>query len=358
MSGVSSLVQKNFITPIDPSSSYLGLPKIGVFLERSLTFCFDAIVFFGNSLLDMLQIPLQFIGSKFVTLPEIVVRIAFYGKKVLLGEKRDSFRIEVFGESYQLSAERPSLGKAKEAFKYARYYAATQRRDENWLPPGARSLIDYEEDGLKFRIFEEGDQIHVVYGALGAAEKGSWKKNLLDSIWNVVGGCPKIYRRAHEMYLEARRQYPAFFINNSVVFSGVCFGASLATYVGLKEDKEVHCLNSLGIGPGLMWDIGRDRLRRASQLVTQVSVEGDLVSAPIMPLRLIDWIVNFLGIRTIGVIGKCYRIPHLKRDSGKLYKIHVRSLEALFYYIFPQKPVLDHLRDLKLQLEEVEKDLR
>jgi hypothetical protein len=355
---MASSVEKQSYLPVSVCPFYSGLASANVLLSRSLAFCLDAIVFVGNSLLDILQIPLQFIGSKFVTFPEIVVRVAFYAKKVLFGEKRESFKKEVFGESYQLAAKRPSKQQAKEAFKYARYYAATQRRDENWLPLGSRSLIDYEEDGLKFRVFEEGDQIHVVYGALGAAEKGSGKKNLLDSIWNVFGGCPKIYRRAHEMYLEARRQYPDFFIDKKVIFSGVCFGASLATYAGLMEGVEVHGLNSLGIGSGLMWAIGRDKLRRASELVTQFSVEGDFASAPILPLRLLDWVINFLGIRTIGIVGKCYIVPHLKRDSWKPYKIHVRSLEALFYYIFPEKPVLEHLRDLKLQLNEVEKDLR
>ncbi len=354
---MSALIDKSFC-PSHPSSPiYSGLARANAVLDSCLIFCVDTIGFLGNWILEIMQFPLQFIGSKFVTLPEIVVRVAWYAKKVLLGEKRESFKKEVFGGSYQLIAKKPSIEKAKEAFKYARYYAATQRRDEMWLPSGSRSLIDYEKDGLKFRIFEEKDQIQVVYGALGAAEKGSWKKNLLDSIWNVVGGCPKIYKRAHQMYLEVRRQYPDLFVKKRVIFSGICLGGSLATYVGLKEGKEVHGLNSLGIGPGLMWDIGRDRLRKAAELVIQFSVEGDFASAPITPLRLLDWIVNFLGIRTIGVIGKCYIIPHLERDRGKLYKIHVRSLEALFYYIFPKKPVLDHLKDLRRQLKDVEQEL-
>lgn len=324
------------------------------FLHTSLVFCIDVICFIGDLLSHLLQIPFQFIGSKFVTLPEVVIRTAIYVKKVLFSEQRESFKKEVFGASFELVAERPSIEKAKEAFKYARYYAATQRRDENWLPEGARSLIDYEEDGLKFRIFEENDEIHVVYGALGSAEKGSWKQNLIDAVSNVVGGRPKLYKRAHDMYLEARRQHPNFFENKKVIFSGVCLGGSLATYVGLKEEQEVHCLNSLGIGPGIMWDIGRDRLRKASELVTQFSVEGDFASAPSIPFRVLDWLVNFLGIRTIGVVGKCYIVPHLKRDNWKLYKIHVRSLEALFYYIFPDTPVCERLKDLRDQLKDVE----
>jgi hypothetical protein len=336
----------------------LSFERGSLFVHRSLNCCLAAISFLGDTIIQILQIPLQFIGSKFITLPEVVVRIAIYAKKVILSESRDSFKKEVFGASFELVAEKPSKERAKEAFKYARYYATTQRRDENWLPEGSRSLIDYEEDGLKFRIFEEGDTIQVVYGALGAAEKGSWKQNLRDAVWNVVGGRPKIYERAHSMYLEATRQYPQFFENKQIIFSGVCLGGSLATYVGLKEGREVHCLNSLGIGPGIMWNIGRDRLRRAAELVTQFSVEGDFASAPITPLRLIDWIINFLGIRTIGVVGKCYIIPHLKRDRGNFYKIHVRSLEALFYYIFPEKPVLEHLKELKEELKSVEKELR
>ena len=190
---------------------------------------------------------------------------------------------------------------------------------------------------MKVALIKEGDTTYVVYGALKArGGEMHAKRDLCQGAANILGFEPPIYKKAEQAYLRFKEE--GLLDGQKVKFLGQCIGASLAQYVALKQGEEAVCLNSLGLGAWAQWDIGRDRLKRAKQTITQISVERDIVSNPPWGIRAVDFCINFLGLRTIGNFGKWYSIADPKEFKGNRELIHNYIISALILHENPKAP--------------------
>lgn len=243
----------------------------------------------------------------------------------------------------------------EKALKYARIYASvhgSKYGDKGWLPKECSNAREYVEDGLKMVLIDEGKTTHVVFGAVGAAGKDFEKANLRDTGANILGSFRNIYERADALYTMCDKK--GAFKGRNVVCSGQCLGASLGAYVALLHNQKAFCLNALGFGAGVQWELGRDRLRNSKRLITHVSVHGDWASAPKFPFPILDFIFNILGIRTVGSYGNRYGIPRPKAFNWNIDRIHRLIISSLIRYndsnaeVFTDSP--EHLRSARAYL--------
>ncbi len=287
-----------------------------------------------KSLVQTALRPLHYLGSKFPSPLEVLIRIINYIKNVIFCRRQGSIK-EIFQTGYQMVAEPLPVDKIDEALKFARLYAATHTSDSDWLPKGCQIVHEYTDHTLKVCLIKEGNTMHVVFGAAGAVGKSARKPNVCQGLLNIAGVQPHIYDRAERVYLQLVKQ--GLMSAKHVVFSGQSLGGSLAQYVALRQEKQAVCLNSLGIGAEAQWKIGRPRLSKAKDLITHISVRKDPFSAPVRSIRILDTLINFLGIRTVGNFGKSYNVAK-PRQFG-MDKTHRLILSSLIKHRDPNAPL-------------------
>ena len=95
-------------------------------------------------------------------------------------------------------------------------------------------------------------------------------------------------------------------------------------------------------------------MRAAKKLITHISVSADITSAPTTALSIADFLLNLIGIRTIGNFGKRYLIPHPKEFNWSIDKIHRLIISSLINYKDRNAPVFldnhDSMREGKAYL--------
>ncbi len=331
--------------------------------------CFSiekSILEMGKCLVEKLTIPCRFIGSKFLSLPEIVIRIVIFVKNWICNRTQGRIEEIMTKTGYSLETLPLPRSMSMKALKFARLDAAVHTDNIEWLPSNCTYITDYVHEGLKVALIKEVctkenslvtfKRMHVVFGAKGAEGTKIYDTmNVLKVVWNMLGGISDNYFKAEEAYLSLRKKHPTLFKDCKIDFSGLCLGGSLAAFVGLRQSemghtKKVFAMNSVGLSPSAQWHIGREKLRNATKLITLVSAEGDFASAPPFLFRIIDVFLNFLGFLTIGNYGKRYIIPHAKEHDlqvDKFYriipaiierfdKIHCLFLSSIARYIYPK----------------------
>jgi hypothetical protein len=87
-----------------------------------------------------------------------------------------------------------------------------------------------------------------------------------------------------------------------------CFNRS---FVSLSLEEKAFLLNPLGLGAQLQVQIG-DRLNYAKELTDIVSVNTDITSYPCASIRVLDFLINLVGIRTEGSFGTSYQTEQKK----------------------------------------------
>ncbi len=292
-------------------------------------------------LIEKASIPLRFTGSKFITLPELVIRIVVLIKNLIFERAPAQFHKLILDTGYSLSMDNLPTDLAPTALKFARFDTAVHTDNPEWLPSNCIFKGSYINKGLKIVLIEEltideTPKLHVVFAAKGAAGTKDFNtENLKNVVLNMLGGITDNYFEAEQTFLSLKKNYPNFFENHDVILSGLCLGGSLASFVALRQNQKAICLNSLGLSPSAQWHIGRDRLQKAPTLITHVSAQGDFASAPPIIVFAIDFFLNLIGFRTIGNFGKRYVIPHAKEHNGSLDKIHCLMLASLARYIDP-----------------------
>lgn len=302
----------------------------------------------------ILSFPLRYFGSKscsiftpLLSIPRMIQR--------LWSRKKDS--PSLFPKShYQYTPEREL--KAKESSYFFKYQAAccgVHKSDPHWIQPFYQKVITPAElaldlssirghiqgkehvffdptTGLKAMISFEGEEAIIAFGAIGAGsselscqkEKSDLDRKLhLISFSNLMGCKPFIYKQAEEFFKKII-QSPQL-NNKKVVLTGQCFGASIASYIGLRQSVQTICFNSLALGVGLQWAIGDDKLRKAHHCITHLSVKNDWAS-DCRWMSPIDYALNLIGVRTPGIFGRRFRIPSAYRSFNETHRYVLGSL--------------------------------
>ena len=187
--------------------------------------------------------------------------------------------------------------------------------------------------GLKVILFEKEDEVILSFGALDSSRnvvsdpkkyEALKRKGIKCGLSNLLGGVPDRYSQA-ERFVNALR-HSTRLSDKNLTLSGNCIGGSIASYVALKQRLPAVCINPLPLGAGLQREIGDHRIRQADQYITNISIQSDWASDPIL-LSTIDRIISFIGIRTPGIFGHRYDVPtHFGWD---LCSTHTRVLTSL-----------------------------
>ncbi len=177
--------------------------------------------------------------------------------------------------------------------------------------------------GFKATVVNKGDTYLVSFGA-----KGSSKSELPDtpkevkklndqvvnsSTVNVLGFAPPIYDQA-DRFAKCLLSDPRL-QNKRVIFTGQCYGGSLAAYVALRNQQKAFCVNTFPLGAGLQWQIGRKNLLQARENITQLNVKGDWISDD-PKLCFLDRCLSTVGFRTPGNFGTRITIPSAFEKSA------------------------------------------
>lgn len=205
------------------------------------------------------------------------------------------------------------------------------------------------ESGLKAMIVENGNEVIITFGALGAAsaefpeqvdkdkiEKQIWKGVVYN---NLFGGTPKIYTQAEKLVLAIKNCER--FQNKNFTLVGHCMGGSLASYVGIKNQIPAIGINTLALGAGLQRKLGTKKIRDANRYITHLSVEDDFFS-DCKSRTILDVFISCLGVKTPGNFGKHYRIPaaveYTKKEnySDRQKFIHNCFVGSLMEYVIPK----------------------
>jgi hypothetical protein len=288
---------------------------------------------------------IKYLGSKFVSPLEILLRtIRFIAKKILKIPTK-SFKEEIFETGYNLkphlldATHKEDLEKLHDAIFYARMYASVHKTNNDpdrkvhpvYMPPNLEVACDIrdEKNALRMTVFHDRTKVYVVYGAAAAVGDKFKKKNLLQSAANFFGLRPQIFKEANDCFEKFKKENPGIFEGREIVFSGQCLGASLASYVSLNQDEKAVLLNPFGLGAGFQREL-LQKLPNASEKIEIYSVESDITSHPFKPLIALDFLINLVGIKTIGSFGKRYLIKPPKSIAGSIDKVHCLILVSLF----------------------------
>lgn len=210
-----------------------------------------------------------------------------------------------------------------------------------------------QSSGLKVSLLERGNEVAVVFGAVGSLKgENKGKKNCLTSLYspqahntvsNLSGIIPQLHLEA-EGFVDTLLSHPRLY-GKKVVFVGQCSAGSIASYVALKRGEKAICFNSLQLGAGLQYRIGTERLKKADQFVTHVSVAGDFLSYGKVT-NTFDRALSFLGIRTPGNFGEKYELPSAYTSQMDTHEYVNGSFMQFLGYSQRDKPTDKVIHDL------------
>lgn len=319
------------------SSLMVHCPAVRAFLDKApprdelIQIAIDRIRAFGKYFIELLSIPFRFVGSKFLSLPELVIRVGLFIKTWVTDRANAEWDHIMKDTGYSLVMNPLPEELKLEAQKFARLDASVHTDNPGWIPKNCthkKRLIDKD---LKVVLFHENCAdgkgiVHVVFGAKGAEGTKDYDTlNVLKVVWNIFGGISNNYERAEAAYLKLKSENPHLFEGREVICSGLCLGASLAAFVALKQNLKAFCLNAVGLSPNAQSLVGgREGLSKAPRLITLVSADGDFASAPPKIAAIFDFFLNFVGFKTTGNFGTRYVVPAAEEHKVKfsIYKIH------------------------------------
>ena len=300
--------------------------------------------------------PFRYLGSKTWSIPGVILRAPWLCVKRIF--TKFSLQQELFGAKYQYFFEK-NLG-PEELRPYLPYACAIafvasvnpEYRLSGWnhiyspdlnLPEGCSlNQEGYVVDsmaGFKSVILEKGGELIIAFRAMKHCLKRDESdpkkpvrlpsmdpeaKNLVSQL---AGLKPALFERASS-YVKHIGNLPQF-RDKKITVAGQCHGGTIASYAGIANGIPAICFNTCPLGVGLQEDLGKDRLDRASDLVTHICIEGDFLTDHSYQAPL-DVLANGLGLRTPGNFGKKFRIPSA---YSKGHDKHVFSLGSVMKHL-------------------------
>ncbi len=304
--------------------------------------------------------PFRFLGAKDWSLLGIILR---FPKFVITGNSED-----LFGKGFYRRAKDLSPEAAKLYVKYGAACAATYNLNTaQWTEPFGLRMVDLTKlqfqglprslevyngyvydpvSGLKAMLNEDNcGEVIISFGAIKTAnsenkdskslQKKYHKQHMGNVIKSFVGVVPDIYHDANQI-IEIFKNHP-YFQGKKMVLGGSCYGASLASYCGLKNNLKVFAFNPLGLGPGIQTELGQKRLDKAEHLIRIVSSKNDFTSNHTI-IGVFDRVISLLGIRTVGSFGKRYQIPSSYNSFQETHQYAIRHLMKHVGYDRTTKP--------------------
>lgn len=295
----------------------------------------------------LLSFPRRYLGSKTWSLPSILI-YALMGKKIGLKQ----------GYHYNTQKKLTAI-ELKPYLKLAATSAASFKNDAKWLEGLGLKFHDFHpnevdlkdapgiivqgavlfdpKSGLKVSVVENDKEVFVNFGAHNClsnelTDKKEQKKAHTEQFQaaslNLLGAEPKIYEQANAVI--AALQQSRKLKNKKWTLIGQSFGGGLAQYVGLQKEISTVCFNSTPLGAGLQKMLGKDKLIKADELVTHISVENDVLSD--FPfIKFIDYFLSFIGIRTPGNFGQRFSIP--SAYGFNIRKTHDYVLGSIMHHL-------------------------
>lgn len=307
-------------------------------------------------LVDAIKSVTRYFGAKNWSVPGAIIRLPYLAIKKATGNMTRTFGQELFGTGYNRSVQK--VLNREEIIPYFKYATAAEyahKSKDVWvaplnytvlgghsfthdqlqgLPPGleARKNCFYNPTSLlKAAVLQKGNEVIVSFGALGSSETEGFRMGGLSNninasgVANLVGIKPSIYKEAEAFVIWLKNQ-PEF-KGKEISLCGQCFGGSLASYCGLKQELKAVALNAFPLGQALQQDITQEKLDNADAYVTNISVKGDVYSKPVF--NVIDTIVSALGIKTPGTFGKRFEIPSAYKKGSDIHIFFMGSVMSL-----------------------------
>lgn len=291
---------------------------------------------------EVLLFPVRFFGAKRWSIPGLLFRLPAVIGKHLLNRSDTSLEEDLFGSGYH-NMNIPPLPQAdtRHAIECASLAAAIHKSKSEWVEPFGIKPVDprrflgelvdedrflcNEKEGvlfdsqtaLKMGFYEKENTLYVVFGAIGSnvsempneEEAIALKKKMEKmSVTSGLGGVPDCFDQADQLIqlIQSRAE------GKQIHLTGQSLGAAVASYVALKQHIPATALNCMAFGPGIQKKVGAKNLNQANRFVTQVVTDGDWISHPPLAIRVASIFLDLIGIRTAGIFGKSYIIPHAK----------------------------------------------
>jgi len=291
-----------------------------------------------HTLGQAVNVPLRWFGSKTFSIPGIIVRFPVVAIKHLLGKNDPAmtFKEELLPQKGYTWFTHKDLKPedAKEYLLHATAAGCVHRNNVSWLEPFGYTPIPAErftvdavkdeyaifdkETGIKIILFQKGDELLLVFGALRTHESQFKPQDLKESnklttkvklscLSSLLGGKPALYTRANELVSQIMQSDVVK--GKKVTICGQSLGGSIASYVGLQQQIPAVALNGFPLGAGLQQLIGKEKLDNADQIVSNIRVKGDYWCDVPVIIKLFDIFVSGLGLKTPGNFGKLLDVP-------------------------------------------------
>jgi hypothetical protein len=167
----------------------------------------------------------------------------------------------------------------------------------------------------------QNKELIISFSGLGAT-KGKGIKQFFRVAMNWLGFRPKNISQASALTKEVKAHIDRFNEgkpeNEKIKLSltGFSMGGALASYASLRNGVPAVVFNPMQLGIGCRARIGDDMLRKADQYLTQIVVQGDLISDTVASKVYVP--LEKLGINSRGPLGTARRfmVPWPKGQNG------------------------------------------
>lgn len=304
--------------------------------------------------------PTRYLGGKTHSLPEKIYKIS---KNVISKEKE-----AIVSTGYHYSMQLLDRQASVRYLPYAAIVAMSHNNDEKWLTRWNLKLISPKDLGIDLTqisgrlechekcffdpqsslkvliIKSETNKVIIAFGAVesGGSELSTEKeKNAMHRyqislvIQNLLGIKLDIFDQAQDIF--EKIQSLSQFEGCSFALCGLCWGGSLAQYVGLKKSISAFCFNCFPLGVSAQNEIPRQCLQRADEFITHISAQSDFVS-DLKGIGIFDRSLTMAGIKTPGNFGKRYAIPSAFNSFHGTHAYVMGSLMKHLNYHSKDKP--------------------
>lgn len=341
--------------------------------QESFTFIDDIVekvCCFANDLFDLMReafyMPFCILGSKHFSILGVLARLPQCIYEAINKRSLEGFAKRLFSldSNYSYFAEREASKKeVKDVLGFAAISSYIQNDNLSWITPFgykecniaefcpdiASVSSDFEivkgclisrATGLKIRLLKTTQGYCVTFGALSSLIKTLDSNSIVhhaalcidtgkQAVLNTVGIRAKIYKTAEKAFqclLASKKLKGA-----NIQLTGNCFGACLASYLGIKFEKKAVCFNTLALGVALQADLGEEKLNKASDFVTNFIGKTDFIADLPLPFTLFDYVTNTIGIKTAGIFGQKFYVksPYMFYS----YETHVSIMDNLLHHL-------------------------
>ncbi len=333
---------------------------------QSCTFSGNKIAAIANycfqSIKSILTFPFRFLGSKTWSIPGAIIRTPWIVFKRIFLNSPVSIKEELFGDKYHYFFEKeltPFELKPYLPYAYSVQFVATMKPEDicpGWSHVSSREIAPESDaaspngsfvdpaTGFQAVVMKREKEVMVCFGALGVVpgiqnNTAKWKRPVLltkalitnnppaarQIAKSLLGLTPPVYERAEE-FVQNLKSLPQF-ENHNFTVTGLCYGGSIASYVGIKQGLKTISFNSFPLSMGAQQNLSQEELNRAEEYVTHISAKGDyLTHSTIGPY--IDTALSRIGIRTPGHFGRRFLIPSAYTTSSKTHGFILGSVLA------------------------------